>query len=136
MVFALNTDGTGFTTLHKFTPTDPVLGTNADGINPNGLALSGNTLYGTATFGGAYGNGTIFSITLPVVQPQLTITADATNAILSWPATPVGFTLESTANLSQTAVWNPVSQPSAFVNGQNIVTNPITVKQQFYRLIQ
>ena len=48
-VFAVNTDGTGFTNLHSFT--------NADGTNPYGsLILSGNTLYGTAALGGSPGN--------------------------------------------------------------------------------
>ena len=50
-VFAVNTDGTGFTTLHGFTKgtgsQDNLI--NSDGANPSGgLILSGNTLYGTA----------------------------------------------------------------------------------------
>src|SRR5215813_11975044 len=50
-VFKLNTDGTGFTTLHGFTPvsTNPVFygaGTNSDGAGPwCKLVISGNTLY-------------------------------------------------------------------------------------------
>jgi uncharacterized repeat protein (TIGR03803 family) len=64
-VFAINTDGTGFTTLHSFTaafgsPTTPV---NSDGVNPHArLVLSGNTLYGTAAGGGSLGAGTVFSV--------------------------------------------------------------------------
>jgi uncharacterized repeat protein (TIGR03803 family) len=55
-VFAVNTDGTGFTTLHTFT------GVN-DGANPYaGLILSGNTLYGTAAYGGSSANGTVFAV--------------------------------------------------------------------------
>ncbi len=54
-VFALNTDGTGFTNLHSFTA--------SDGANPYaGLILSGNTLYGTAAQAGSSGNGTVFAI--------------------------------------------------------------------------
>src|SRR6266478_6055859 len=49
-VFALNTDGTGFTNLHN----------NAG--NRAGLILSGNTLYGTADSGGSSGNGTVFAV--------------------------------------------------------------------------
>jgi uncharacterized repeat protein (TIGR03803 family) len=61
-VFAVNTDGTSFTTLHSFTPTGPN-GTNIDGANPQSrLVLSGNTLYGTAVQGGASGRGTVFSL--------------------------------------------------------------------------
>jgi uncharacterized repeat protein (TIGR03803 family) len=60
-VFAVNTDGTGFTNLHSFTATG--VGTNSDGATPNGgLILSGNTLYGTAQWGGGSGSGTVFAI--------------------------------------------------------------------------
>jgi uncharacterized repeat protein (TIGR03803 family) len=64
-VFAVNTDGTGFTTLYSFTAasgTYPSL-TNSDGVGPdNGLILSGNTLYGTAALGGISGEGTVFAV--------------------------------------------------------------------------
>jgi uncharacterized repeat protein (TIGR03803 family) len=56
-VFAVQTDGSDFTTLYKFTAA-------SDGAEPAaGLVLSGNsTLLGTAEEGGADGNGTVFSI--------------------------------------------------------------------------
>lgn len=55
-VFALLTNGTGFTVLHSFTPA-------TDGVGPDGtLILAGNVLYGTAEAGGSYSNGTVFSI--------------------------------------------------------------------------
>ena len=55
-VFAVNTDGTGFTTLYHFTD-------GSDGANPDaGLILSGNVLYGTASAGGDYGYGTVFAV--------------------------------------------------------------------------
>jgi uncharacterized repeat protein (TIGR03803 family) len=60
-VFALGTDGTGFTTLHHFTTL--VASNNSDGANPYaGLMLSGSTLYGTTQFGGTNGTGTLFSL--------------------------------------------------------------------------
>jgi uncharacterized repeat protein (TIGR03803 family) len=67
-VFAINTDGTGFTNLHNFTATSGSsgiyrFGSNSDGANPvGGLILSGNTLYGTAGYGGTLGNGTVFAV--------------------------------------------------------------------------
>jgi len=62
-VFAVNTDGTGFTNLHRFTATSGNLSTNSDGANPfAGLIVSGNTLYGTAEYGGSAGNGTVFKV--------------------------------------------------------------------------
>ncbi len=55
-VFAVNTDGTGFTSLHNFTY-------GSDGAYPYaGLILSGNTLFGTAVNGGSIGAGTVFSV--------------------------------------------------------------------------
>jgi uncharacterized repeat protein (TIGR03803 family) len=63
-VFKVNTDGTGFATLHSFTAfsaTTPQ--TNSDGALPlAGLILSGRTLYGTASCGGSGGLGTVFKV--------------------------------------------------------------------------
>ncbi len=62
-VFAVNTDGTGFTNLYSFTG-------GSDGANPiGGLILSSNTLYGATRNGGSSGNGTAFSLPLPPLPP-------------------------------------------------------------------
>lgn len=54
-VFAVNTDGTGFTNLCIFNYTN--------GSNPQaGLTLLGNVLCGTTVYGGTDGEGTVFSI--------------------------------------------------------------------------
>src|SRR6266404_3458135 len=74
-VFAVNTDGTGFTNLYDFTG-------GSDGANPvGGLILSSNTLHGTARYGGTSGNGTVFSLSLPPLPPvarckNVTVSAD------------------------------------------------------------
>ena len=55
IVFAVNTNGSSFVTLHSFT--------NADGGYPDGgLVLSGTTLYGTTPEGGSSSNGTVFAV--------------------------------------------------------------------------
>ncbi len=55
-LFTLNTDGTGFETLHQFSG-------GSDGVSPQaGLVLSDNVLYGTATRGGLSGGGTVFKV--------------------------------------------------------------------------
>ena len=63
-VFAINPDGTGFTTLHSFAPggyNSLGLYTNTDGANPSArLILSGDNVYGTANAGGSSGHGTVF----------------------------------------------------------------------------
>ena len=61
VVFAVNTDGTGYNVLHTFTNTAP------DGYQPLGsVVLSGSTLYGTTYYGGSAngtsGNGTVFAV--------------------------------------------------------------------------
>jgi uncharacterized repeat protein (TIGR03803 family) len=130
-VFALNTNGTGFTTLHSFTGA-------SDGVEPSaGLIISGNTLYGTAYKGGNAGNGTVFSLSLGSVSaPQLTIIRSGANVILRWPTNAAGFTLQSTTNLVSPAVWTTVSPGPIIADGQNAVTNPVSGTQQFYRLSQ
>jgi uncharacterized repeat protein (TIGR03803 family) len=126
-VFAVRTDGTGFTILHSFTR-----GFDG-GIPPSSLILLGKTLYGTTAGGGSSGFGIVFGLSLP--PPQLTITASGTNVILAWPTNVVGFTLQSTTNLLSPAAWVSYSG-SVVIAGQNTVTNPITGAQNFYRLIQ
>jgi uncharacterized repeat protein (TIGR03803 family) len=135
-VFAVHTDGTGFTNLYSFTATSS--NTNSDGARPYaGLILSGNTLYGTAQDGGDSGYGTVFSLSLGSVStPQLAIIRSGANVILTWPTNAAEFTLQSTTNLVSPAVWSTVSPAPVIVNGQNAVTNPISGKQQFYRLSQ
>src|SRR6266481_773500 len=65
-VFAVNTDGTGFTNLYGFTASSinpSGVYTNHDGAGLSaGLTLSGKTLYGTATYGGSSGRGTVFRV--------------------------------------------------------------------------
>ncbi|HZL78639.1 MAG TPA: choice-of-anchor tandem repeat GloVer-containing protein [Candidatus Limnocylindrales bacterium] len=132
-VFAVNTNGSGFTNLHNF-----VFG--SDGSNPlAGLILSGHTLYGTAYNGGSYGEGTVFSLSLGSVSapaPTLTIFPSGANVVLTWPTNATGFTLQSTTNLVSTAVWSNVSPAAVVVNTNNAVTNAISDKQKFYRLTQ
>jgi uncharacterized repeat protein (TIGR03803 family) len=63
-IYAVHTDGTGFTNLHTFGP--PYVtpgGINSDGAHPHDtLALSNNVLYGTTTEGGSNGYGAVFRL--------------------------------------------------------------------------
>jgi hypothetical protein len=62
-VFAITTNGTGFTILHSFTTTSGPLSTNSDGAGPHAdLVLSGDTLFGAAQIGGNSGAGTVFAV--------------------------------------------------------------------------
>jgi len=126
-VFAVSTNGTGFTNLYSFTG-------GSNGSGPSRLVLSGNTLYGTTV-------ATLFSISF---QPQLTITPSGvppSGIILSWPTDVAGFdytgyTLQSTTNLFSPAAWVTNAPAPVVIAGKNTVTNSITAAQQFYRLIR
>jgi hypothetical protein len=75
--------------------------------------------------------------TNPLSSPaQLTITSSGTNVILTWPTNAVGFTLQSAMNLGSPAVWATNSPAPVVIDGQNVVTNPLSGPQQFYRLRQ
>lgn len=128
IVFAVNTDGTGFTNLHSL-----VGGT--EGAAPfTAPTMSGNILYGTANYGGSPGatSGTLFRL---VLQPELTIVPSWTNVILTWPTNAVGFALQSITNISSSK-WTTNLPAPIIVNGQNTVTNAISGIQQVFRLSQ
>jgi uncharacterized repeat protein (TIGR03803 family) len=135
-VFAVNTDGTGFTSLYNFTATSispSGVYTNSDGANPAaGLILSSSTLYGTTYSGGSWSGGTVFSLSLPV-PPKLSIIPSGANVILTWPTNAIGFRLQSTTNFVS-SVWTTNFPAPVVVSGQNTVTNLIFGTQQFFRL--
>ena len=188
-VFALNTDGTGFETLHGFSPL--IQDTNSDGADPQvGLALFNNTLYGTAYDGGTSKRGTVFAIRTdgtgftnlysfdyndgcgfgPFAAlmvsgnhlygttvgggssdkgvifrisfvPQLTILNSGENVILSWPTGVAGFdyagfNVQSTTSFVPPVVWATNFPEPVTVGGYNTVTNSISGAQKFYRLSQ
>ncbi|HSY17576.1 MAG TPA: choice-of-anchor tandem repeat GloVer-containing protein [Candidatus Acidoferrales bacterium] len=82
-VFAVNTDGTGFTKLHNFTAHNQYDGINNDGSDPEGgLILIGNTLYGTTRAGGTIGNGMVFALNLTSPPPAIQFTASLTNGLV------------------------------------------------------
>ena len=66
----------------------------------------------------------------------LNIQIVGTNAVLSWPTNVPGFNLAFSLNLGAGTVWNTNLPSPVVVNGQNVVTNPITNVRQFYRLQQ
>jgi uncharacterized repeat protein (TIGR03803 family) len=138
-VFSLATNGTGFVTLHSFAPLTGSSGINGDGATPfAGLILSGATLFGAAEYGGASGNGTLFSLALPLppAPPELGATLLPNAVVLTWPTNATGFTLQSATNLVSPVAWIGAGLTPAVVNGLNTVTNSLSGAVQFYRLSQ
>ena len=142
-VFAVNTNGSDFTTLYNFSLArlngSLSAATNTDGANPKaGLVVSGNTLYGTAAYGGLWGNGTVFSISFP--PPQLSIASFTTNVNLTWSSVSDGFyggfSVQTTTNLLSPVAWTDVLLSPVIINGLDVVTNPVSGAQQFFRLSQ
>jgi hypothetical protein len=74
------------------------------------------------------------SICLP--RPQLAIISAGANVILTWPTNVSGFALETATNLVSPIVWKTNLTAPVIISGENVVTNPITDTQQFYRLKQ
>ncbi|MGC9943275.1 MAG: serpin family protein [Verrucomicrobiota bacterium] len=69
---------------------------------------------------------------VPSSRPVMSVSAG--KVILTWP-TNSAFTLESASSLVPPVVWTTNSLVPAVVNGQYVVTNPITSQQRFYRII-
>jgi len=121
IVFKISTNG-ALTSLYSFT------GGN-DGSRPNGLVQgSDGGFYGTTATGGTNGYGTVFKLT---IAPQLTITYSSNRAIISWPPSVTGWTLQTNNNLS-TGNWG--NYPGQVVN--NSITNSPPKGNLFFRLTQ
>ena len=141
-MFAINTDGSGFTNLYSFSTwsskTIPPWA-NSDGAQPHaGLILSGNALYGTAVYGGSSDDGTVFRLSLPL--PQLTINPSGTNVILTWPTNGIGinysgFTLQYINNLSSGS-WSNITSGITTIGTNYLFTNSVNSNASFFRLMQ
>jgi uncharacterized repeat protein (TIGR03803 family) len=127
-VFRVSTDGRSYTNFHSFAG-----GTN-DGATPYGsLMLSGSTLYGMTYYGGTNNYGVVFALSNlpepPVTPTSLTINYINNQAIVSWPSSVSGWTLQTNNNLA-TGTWSNYSGP--IIN--NTVTNSPTKGNLFFRL--
>jgi uncharacterized repeat protein (TIGR03803 family) len=132
-VFEINTNGTAFKVLHAFMAKSPLgstFGTNSDGASPaGGLILSGNTLYGTAMYGGAYGEGTVFALSMPI--PTLGINTFSNQIILTWPTSAANFRLLTSPDLLN---WNTATNGITIVGSNYTFTNSMNGHAEFFRL--
>jgi uncharacterized repeat protein (TIGR03803 family) len=141
-VFAVNTDGTGFTNLHNFT------GASGDGASPAGsLVLSGKTLYGTTEGGGESGVGTVFKLlvnhapsAVANVAPLFALSSAQTNRFIIAPdgsaATVIldGTQSSDPDNDPLHFSWSADGQPTAVSIGA-LATNLFAVGPHIARLV-
>jgi pimeloyl-ACP methyl ester carboxylesterase len=74
----------------------------------------------------------LYSIAPPSLQAQVS----STNIAVTWPLSAQNFNLQTTTNITDPNSWTTLTNVSAIVNLQNVITNPITEGQRFYRLKQ
>jgi uncharacterized repeat protein (TIGR01451 family) len=69
-----------------------------------------------------------------VGYPPVTVGQSGHNLVIAWPAAATGYNLKATASLTPPVVWGAVTNTPTVVNGQNVITLPPALGQQFYRL--
>lgn len=69
------------------------------------------------------------------LNPQLNIQPAGANVVLSWSTNVPNFVLASSPTLNPGAVWTTNLPAPAVIGNQNVVTNPISGPQHFYRLL-
>ena len=67
-------------------------------------------------------------------SPALAMARTGTKVVLSWPATPPGYLLESTDSLGNPSSWFLVNEPPARLGDRFTVTSTVTGDKTFYRL--
>lgn len=68
-------------------------------------------------------------------SPQLKVSLQGTNAVLSWPLYPDGFSLQATNRLAPVMAWSSANLPSPIItNGSYQVNLPATNTTEFFRL--
>ncbi len=69
-----------------------------------------------------------------LLGPGLNIAQSGGQAVLSWPASAIGFQLESTETLEGTNTWTEVTNAPVFNLNTLVVTNAVSGPARFYRL--
>jgi uncharacterized repeat protein (TIGR03803 family) len=133
-VFAVNTDGTGFTVLHAFN--------GSDGSSPlDSLLLSGNTLYGTTVGGGPDDAGTIFAITLPsipAIDPNsMAVSSGQLQFVVDGLTPGATVYVQASSDLSSAANWAPVA--TNVTTGTSLTISGLSVtnaNSRYFRVLE
>lgn len=131
VVFKVNPDGTGFAVLKHFAAfPNQSSEVNVGGAYPlSELTVADGVLYGTTLNGGVYGNGTIYSVTIPPTPP-LRMSNIASNPLIFWSDDGLNRTLQTTADLGS-ASWTTLTS----LNWTNTSTNPRQIGYQLTNIL-
>ena len=77
-----------------------------------------------------------FSPNLCACLPQLNLVPAGTNVVVSWPTNFPSFGLEMSTNFAPPIVWKTNAAVPSVIGGLNVVTNPVSGIQRYYRLKQ
>ncbi|HEY0551094.1 MAG TPA: S8 family serine peptidase [Verrucomicrobiae bacterium] len=77
-----------------------------------------------------------YALAFDFTPVQLSIARSDTNVVVSWPASPAGFVLQTAADFDAPVSWQNVSTDSVLSNAMNTVTCPATTSMQYYRLFR
>jgi uncharacterized repeat protein (TIGR03803 family) len=129
-VFQMTTNG-ALTTLHSFAGA-------ADGSYPLGSLVQANdgNFYGTASAGGAYSNGVIFRVSVPLPPVIRSVAATPDGVALTWSTVATQrYQVQYTSSLAQTN-WTNLGNPLTAATGTLHVTDvAASDPQRWYRIL-
>jgi hypothetical protein len=76
-----------------------------------------------------------YAVAFDFEPAELSIALADTNALVSWPASGAGFTLQTSTDLTGTGNWSDASATAVQTNGQYVVEVPASGASQFFRLV-
>jgi hypothetical protein len=99
-------------------------------LDPDGFAYVGLA----AGTGAGYENHDIFSWSLELPGPKLSIVRSGDQLQIEWPASITGYSLQSTITLGSEIEWQPVSESPTTIGDRQVVTIDPVVSSRFFRL--
>ena len=119
-IFALNTDGTGYTELYRF---DGVI--QGTGSFPTGtLLLANGTLYGAALLGGAEDMGVVYSYAVPPAPPVDLAVNKSTFFMNDWIAVRANISVITTSCYLFVRIVTPDGQTLYYERGKGLRASP------------
>jgi len=86
--------------------------------------------------GSALSGSESYALAFDFSSDRLSIARTTANVIVSWPASPAGFTLQAAASLELPIAWQDVSAQSVLSNAMNTAVLPASSSAQFFRLFR